>query len=55
MINQAPTKEHKMEGRNVLRPIQVATCHGMSNLYFHPHMVLHNFAREDLIFSILFL
>jgi hypothetical protein len=39
----SPTKEHKMEGRNELRPIQVATCHGMSNLNFHPHKVLHNF------------
>ena len=29
-----------MQGRNLLRPINVATCHGMSNLGFHLHLVL---------------
>ena len=31
MINQAPTKEFFI----------VATCHGMSSLDFHSHVVLH--------------
>jgi hypothetical protein len=32
MINQAPTKEYFFcKSDNLLRPINVATCHGMSN------------------------
>jgi hypothetical protein len=37
MINQAPTEKFKMLRHKLLHPINVATCHGMSNLGFHPH------------------
>jgi hypothetical protein len=42
MINQVPTKEYKLDGCNKLRLINVATCHGMSYLGFHPHLVLRS-------------
>jgi len=42
MINQAPTKEFKMLGPNVLHPLHVAICHGMSSLDFHHQLVLRN-------------
>jgi len=39
MINQAPTKEYKMLEYNVSYPFNVATCHGMSNFCFQPHLL----------------